>query len=386
MSSALHQLVCAVRDDLNRCLLERQVAVDNALVALLAGEHFLQLGPAGTGKSLLARAIHHRIVDTTYFETLLTPFSVPEELFGPVDLVGYADKGVYRRISHGAITEAFIAFVDEIYKANSAILNCLLTITNERLVHEVGMPPQRVPLRTMFAASNETPSESSLDALDDRFVLRQVVQYITDDQNFISLVTGHMSKIDDVQASISLADLEAAQAECMTIKGSTEALQGLQTLRHLLAQEGIIVSDRTWNHLGPVLKARAWLDGQDTVDIETLTCMAHVCWKNPKDMKAVERIVYNVACPLALRAIDIEDKAAEMFSKAPADTDPNVAAALENILQQLTDQEFMLQTTMTRSKARNRARAEQALATIQSMHTKISARIFARTNRHRLDI
>ena len=100
---SLHDQFLAVRDDLRSCLLERESAIDNALLALLSGEHMLILGPPGVAKSMLVRAITARIDGACYFEKLLTPFTVPEELHGPVDLVGYADRGEYKRIGTGSL-------------------------------------------------------------------------------------------------------------------------------------------------------------------------------------------------------------------------------------------------------------------------------------------
>lgn len=111
---AVHNDFCSVRDEMNTILLERESAIDNALLALLTGQHFLQLGPTGTSKSMLVRALAKRIVGCNYFEKLLTGFSVPEELFGPIDLVRYADHGEYRRIATGTMTEASVAFLDEV--------------------------------------------------------------------------------------------------------------------------------------------------------------------------------------------------------------------------------------------------------------------------------
>jgi len=374
--SALHDIVTAVRDDLNRCLLERHTAVDNALLALLSGEHFLQLGPSGAGKSRLVRAISHRLVDTNYFEILLTPFSVPEEVFGPLDLVGYAEHGQYRRVTRGSLSEAHVAFVDEVFKANSAILQSLLTIINERIRHEVGSAPQPVPLLSLFAASNETPVDSSLMAFDNRFKIRQVVEYLHEESSFISLVTGHVQDITDVQATLSLDELAAAQQEVRRVQGSTEVLQALVTLKQQLSQEGIVVTDSTWGKIGSIMKARAWLDGVDTLDVESLACLAHVLWIDPKHAKPVQRLVYQMACPLVLKAVEVEDEATEVFTKCPPDGAHGATNALENVLQQLTDQGNRLKKDILASKERKKDRAMQALHTIGVMHKAVATRLF----------
>mgnify|MGYP001559066436 FL=1 len=381
---SLHDQCLAVRNDLRSCLLERETAIDNALLALLSGEHYLQLGPTGTAKSLLVRAVCARIDGAQYFEKLMTSFTVPEELFGPVDLVGYADRGEYKRLGDGSLSQASIVFLDEVYKANSAILNSLLAIMNERLLHEVGMPPQHVPLLSLFAASNETPQDASLRALDDRFLLREVVGYVQEDTSFVSLVTAPLD-INAVQATITLQEIQQAQQEVQQVKGTPEVLQALLALRQALSAEGIVVSDRKWRQCGKLLKASAWLDGLPEMDIEGMTCLVHALWTDPKERKTVERCVYEVSAPLYLRAVEIEDQAAEVFSKwVPSMFDDTRQG--ENILQQLVDAHSLLKEEIGKSRARNTSRALAALAQVETYHKAVATQLFKSVSRLSLSV
>ena len=153
----------ALRSALRARFVERDRVVDGLLIALLARQHVLLLGPPGTAKSLLARTLCESLEGARFFEWLLTKFSTPEELFGPVSLQAL-EAGRYERITDGKIPEAHVAFLDEVFKSNSAILNALLTLMNERMYHE-GSAARPVPLQTLVAASNELPDEAyrSLD-------------------------------------------------------------------------------------------------------------------------------------------------------------------------------------------------------------------------------
>ncbi|MEX1368158.1 MAG: AAA family ATPase, partial [Nannocystaceae bacterium] len=159
-----------LRDVLLEGLVERDVAVRLALLSTLAGEHLLLIGPPGTAKSMIARRLRLALADAVYFERLLTRFTVPEELFGPLSIRGL-EEDRYERLTQGYLPAASVAFLDEIFKANSAILNALLTLLNER-AFDNGTKRTAVPLAAVVGASNELPDGPELDALFDRFLLR----------------------------------------------------------------------------------------------------------------------------------------------------------------------------------------------------------------------
>src|ERR671918_1294544 len=197
-----------IREELRQTFLERAELIDGALAALLSAHHVLIIGPPGTAKSMLADEMCRRIEGANYFQWLLTRFTTPEEIFGAVSLKAL-EQDDYRRVTARKLPEAHIAFLDEIFKANSSILNAILTLLNERLFHN-GKAVTRVPLLTLFGASNELPEEEELTALYDRFLVRFVVNYITEEFRFLRMLE---SQNQPSRTSLTLAELNDLQQQ-----------------------------------------------------------------------------------------------------------------------------------------------------------------------------
>src|SRR5438270_5059952 len=160
------------RTSLGRFFVAKQDVIDLMTVAAVAQEPLLIVGPPGTAKSDLVLKFKDAIgiADEDYFEYMLTRFTEPSEIIGPID-INLLREGRYVRREQGKLPTARLAFLDEIFKSNSAILNILLTIINERKFYQDGVP-QPVNLRVLFAATNEVPEQGELAALKDRFVLK----------------------------------------------------------------------------------------------------------------------------------------------------------------------------------------------------------------------
>lgn len=243
-------------------LLERAVAVRLLLLAALAGEHVLLIGPPGTAKSLLARRLSKVFDGARYFERLLTRFSTPEELFGPLSLKALEDDR-YERLIEGYLPTAGIGFLDEVFKANSAILNALLTLLNER-EFDNGAGRRHTPLVCVVGASNELPTDESLLAFHDRFLLRVPVQPVGD-ASFAALL-----QLDDTPAPevppLTAAERAAVAARREQVVLGDEALAALAGLRGWLAQRAIAVSDRRWRQLIGLMRCAAACEGRATLD------------------------------------------------------------------------------------------------------------------------
>lgn len=271
-----------IREELHQLFLERGDLIDGALTALLAGHHLLVVGPPGTAKSMLADELCRRLDGASYFQWLLTRFTTPEELFGAVSLSGL-EADDYRRVTTGKLPEAHIAFLDEVFKASSSILNAILTLMNERVFHN-GRTPVAVPLITLFGASNELPEDTELLALFDRFLLRFVVDYIGEDFRFLKML---QMRRPTERTMLSLEDLRTLQAEVATVEVPDWVYRTIADIRRELGRQQLVASDRRYQQSVSVLRARAFLFQRTVVAEDDLYFLSHVLWSDPADREKV---------------------------------------------------------------------------------------------------
>jgi MoxR-like ATPase len=254
------------------------------LVTLVAGEHMLIVGPPGTAKSALIRHLA-RLVDARYFEYLLTRFSEPNEIFGPVDIRAFRE-GTYVRRVETMLPDADIVFLDEIFKSNSAILNGLLSILNERRFF-TGSTNIRVPLSSLYGATNEIPNDDALGAVFDRFLVRASSENL-DSFHFHGLVArGLMGereallppepKADGERPLVSLADIRTLKLRLARLLDFPEDfLARYKGLVFQIRSEGVTLSDRRVVKLLKLFAASALIDGRPTVDDGDFFILRHV--------------------------------------------------------------------------------------------------------------
>ena len=301
-ASALRDRINKFRIALGRYFVAKQPLIDLMTVAAVAQEPLLLVGPPGTAKSELVIKFKDalQIPDGEYFEYLLTRFTEPSEVFGPIDIAELRN-GRYLRRDHGKLPTARLVFLDEIFKANSAILNSLLTVINERKFYKDGQPVA-VKLRILLAATNELPEHSELAALKDRFCLKAACRSVQD-EHFVELIDagldaytqrelnqkpwieGHATLEDFVKAHRWLAHVlaqrpRAADGSVLRDRDlyfSDELLRELRrVLKTLVREDGVFVSDRKVVKLYRLLRTHAWIAHGGAVERSDLRLLAYL--------------------------------------------------------------------------------------------------------------
>ncbi|AKU91847.1 AAA family ATPase [Vulgatibacter incomptus] len=283
MESKPKRVLDLIRSELSASFFERDDVIEGLLCALVAGQHVLLLGPPGTAKSELAHELCQRIEGADYFQWLLTRFTTTEELFGPISLKGL-EQDRYLRVTAGKLPRAHIAFLDEVFKASSSILNTLLTILNERRF-DGGDGPSKVPLLSLVGAANELPEDEELSALYDRFLLRYQVEYLAEDFRFLQMLRAGPPA---VRSTLRLDELTELRANAAAVEVPGEILQDLATLRRILFDKDVVASDRRYRLSLELLRARAAIHGRAKVTSDDLALLSHVLWTEPDDKGAVE--------------------------------------------------------------------------------------------------
>lgn len=304
----------AIATELGQRFYERDDVARTLVTTVLAGQHSLLLGPPGTAKSELARELTSRITDARYWELLLSKFTDPKRMFGPIDVAALS-QGQYRQVYEGRATQCHIAFLDEIFKCSTAALNETLALLNERLYHpENGGAPISCPLIAAITASNELPSGEDTAAIYDRLLVRIEVGYLADPSNFAALVrSAVVASAAATRTTVDLAALQyAVSVEVPAIEVPDGIVDAICTLRAGLRRKELIASDRRWRQAVRLLQASAYLDGRPAVSDTDLSILTHVLWDSPAERSTVERAVLELVNPDAGEALDLADAIAEL--------------------------------------------------------------------------
>ncbi len=287
-----------LRSNLSTYFVGKSEIIDLMTVSTLAQEPLLIVGRPGTAKSALVVKFCEALglQGADYFEYMLTKFTEPSEIMGPID-IGELKEGRYLRRVGGKLPEAKIVFLDEIFKSNSAILNTLLTIINERKFYQDGQPVP-VQMRMLFAATNDIPEFTELDALKDRFVLKIRSSSVKDryfDELIDAGVTAGVHKtfnhkpwanlcsLEDFTKAKNYLDHVMRQAQQDDNRSDRTAYFPEETytlfkriLRTLEKEDGIEITDRKVVKIYRLLRARAFLFHGGVIQKSDLTLLRYL--------------------------------------------------------------------------------------------------------------
>lgn len=289
---------------LQQDIYEKETETALALLAALAGESILLLGPPGVAKSMVARRLKEAFKNARSFEYLMSRFSTPDEIFGPVSIARLKESDKYERATEGFLPTADVVFLDEIWKAGPAIQNTLLTVMNEKLFRN-GNKEIHLPLKLLVAASNELPAKGEgLEALWDRFMIRVMCGCIRNEDVFRNMLCQSANTAtkptQSAPSPITAKEYAQWQKEAQGIPLSSALLDAISHIRLLLQKveiEGselarcIYVSDRRWVHIANLLRTSAYVQGREVADVADLLPMYHCLWNEPIEIEQVKQIV-----------------------------------------------------------------------------------------------
>lgn len=364
--------------EMNRGIYEKETEISLSLLAALAGESIILLGPPGVAKSMVARQLKTAFKDARSFEYLMSRFSTPDEIFGPVSIQKLKTSDTYERAVEGYLPTADVVFLDEIWKAGPAIQNTLLTVINEKIFRN-GNREMHLPLKLLVAASNELPAKGEgLEALWDRFVIRIESRPIKLEKNFRAMLleaptdflgptdftdstdsSGSMGKSGftdsaDFSDSTDFSDLKITAEEyaewvekICKIGVKEEVLDAISAIRKSLRavnvdeaaeRRNIYVSDRRWKNIVRLLRTSAFMQDREEVDICDLLPIYHCLWQEPEERDAIRSIVIRALfSPFAEKLVEMKNALAEDIKYHRVRRNPDDGRDYEGEIETLSD-------------------------------------------------
>lgn len=361
--------------EMNRGIYEKETEISLSLLAALAGESIILLGPPGVAKSMVARQLKTAFRDAQSFEYLMSRFSTPDEIFGPVSIQKLKTSDTYERAMEGYLPTADVVFLDEIWKAGPAIQNTLLTVINEKIFRN-GNREMHLPLKLLVAASNELPAKGEgLEALWDRFVVRIESRPIKLEKNFRAMLldshadflgptdftdstdfsgfTGGLGHADFAD-NADFSDLKITSEEYAEwteridkIGVKIEVLDAISAIRKSLRavnvdeaaeRRNIYVSDRRWKNIVRLLRTSAFMQDREEVDICDLLPIYHCLWQEPEERDAIRNIVIRALfSPFADKLVEMKNALAEDIKYHRVRRNPEDGRDYEGEIENLSD-------------------------------------------------
>ena len=358
--------------EMNRGIYEKETEISLSLLAALAGESIILLGPPGVAKSMVARQLKTAFRDAQSFEYLMSRFSTPDEIFGPVSIQKLKTSDTYERAMEGYLPTADVVFLDEIWKAGPAIQNTLLTVINEKIFRN-GNREMHLPLKLLVAASNELPAKGEgLEALWDRFVIRIESRPIKLEKNFRAMLLdshadflgptdstdfsgftgglGHADFADNADFSdLKITSEEYAEwaEKICKIGVKEEVLDAISAIRKSLRavnvdeaaeRRNIYVSDRRWKNIVRLLRTSAFMQDREEVDSCDLLPIYHCLWQEPEERDAIRNIVIRALfSPFADKLVEMKNALAEDIKYHRVRRNPEDGRDYEGEIENLSD-------------------------------------------------
>ena len=360
---------------MNRGIYEKETEISLSLLAALAGARIILLGPPGVAKSMVARQLKTAFKDARSFEYLMSRFSTPDEIFGPVSIQKLKTSDTYERAVEGYLPTADVVFLDEIWKAGPAIQNTLLTVINEKIFRN-GNREMHLPLKLLVAASNELPAKGEgLEALWDRFVIRIESRPIKLEKNFRAMLLeshadfsgstdftdstdfsgltgglGHADFADNADFSdlkITAEEYAEWAEKICKIGVKEEVLDAISAIRKSLRavnvdeaaeRRNIYVSDRRWKNIVRLLRTSAFMQDREEVDICDLLPIYHCLWQEPEERDAIRNIVIRALfSPFADKLVEMKNALAEDIKYHRVRRNPEDGRDYEGEIENLSD-------------------------------------------------
>lgn len=349
--------------EMNRGIYEKETEISLSLLAALAGESIILLGPPGVAKSMVARQLKTAFREAQSFEYLMSRFSTPDEIFGPVSIQKLKTSDTYERAVEGYLPTADVVFLDEIWKAGPAIQNTLLTVINEKIFRN-GNREMHLPLKLLVAASNELPAKGEgLEALWDRFVIRIESRPIKLEKNFRAMlleshadfsgstgILGHADFADNADFSdlkITAEEYAEWAEKICKIGVKEEVLDAISAIRKSLRavnvdeaaeRRNIYVSDRRWKNIVRLLRTSAFMQDREEVDICDLLPIYHCLWQEPEERDAIRNIVIRALfSPFADKLVEMKNALAEDIKYHRVRRNPEDGRDYEGEIETLSD-------------------------------------------------
>jgi MoxR-like ATPase len=324
-----------VLDPIKAAFVGKDEIIDLLGIALVGGENLFLFGPPGTAKSALARELASRL-NGRVFDYLLTRFSEPNELFGPFDIRKLREGDLVTN-TEGMLPEADFVFLDELLNANSAVLNSLLMVLNERVFRR-GRETRKLNTLMFVGASNHLPEDDALAALFDRFLLRVNCDNVASEMMSEVLQAGWNldRRTSSEPASLSIEDVRQLQQLIYEVD-----LSAIQTdfveLIHRLRHAGIHISDRRAVKLQRVIAASSVLSGRLNAIVSDMWVLRYI-WDSEEQQSVLASIVQDAISKEETtddrehpRAKNVETANAEQLARDLERIDARISAEVNDI-------------------------------------------------------